>query len=99
MHTTTISTLEHNGWINRETWLGNLWLMNDEGLYDLFLRALKDCNSIAEVAEYLEQELREQLEDEIDVACLWQDLLGTAFDRIDWTEVVTKNSEEFKEEV
>lgn len=32
---------EYNGWVNRETWALNLWLGNDEGLY----------NEVREIAE------------------------------------------------
>jgi len=88
---TTIQTLEYNGWCNRETWLGNLWLTNDEAFYRLFLQAIDDCKSDKEIAEYLEQELRDQLYDEVGSASLWQDLLGTAFDRINWLDIVISN--------
>jgi hypothetical protein len=30
-----MSTDEYNGWTNRETWALNLWLTNDQGLYEL----------------------------------------------------------------
>lgn len=93
MSETTIQTQTYNGWSNRETWLGNLWLQNDERLYDLFCRAIRENNTISETAMYIEEELRYQLQDELDTASLWQDLLGTAFDRIDWEEIVTKNVE------
>lgn len=88
---TTIQTKEYNGWSNRETWLGNLWLTNDEAFYRLFLIAIDDCKTDQELAEYIEQELREQLYDEVGVASLWQDLLGTAFDKIDWMEIISNN--------
>lgn len=97
MSEATIQTQTYNGWSNRETWLGNLWLSNDEGLYELFCRAFRENNTISETAMYIEEELREQLEDEIDTASIWQDLLGTAFDRIQWAEIVAANFEDFKE--
>lgn len=97
MHQTTISTQTYQGWSNRETWLGSLWLGNDEGLYELLCHAVRENNTISETAMYIEEELRQQLEDEIDVACLWQDLLGWAFDQINWIEIVASNFEELKE--
>lgn len=97
MSEATIQTQTYNGWSNRETWLGNLWLSNDEGLYELFCRAVRENNTISETAMYIEEELREQLEEEIGVASIWQDLLGTAFDRIQWEEIVAINFEDFKE--
>lgn len=93
MSEATIQTQTYNGWTNRETWLGNLWLNNDEGFYNLFCRAIRENNTVHETAQYIEEELRYQLQCEIDTASIWQDLLGTAFDRIDWEEIVTKNVE------
>ncbi len=34
---------EYNGWTNRETWAANLWLSNDEGVYNLALERARDA--------------------------------------------------------
>ena len=39
---------KHSGWTNYETWNVNLWLSNDEGLYQALLKAVKDGQSIEE---------------------------------------------------
>jgi len=88
---TQTSTTEYNGWSNRETWLANLWLNNDEYSYDVPMGALKIEGEVFDQADWLERQLRQQLDDEIDTACLWQDLLRCAFDRISWLEVIEKN--------
>lgn len=34
---------EYEGWSNRETWCANLWLANDEGLYNLVNELADQC--------------------------------------------------------
>ena len=82
-----------NGWSNRETWLANLWLNNDEYSYQILMDALSINGDIYAQAEWLENHLHDQLDDEIERPCLWQDLLRTAFGRISWIEVIEKNLE------
>ena len=85
---------KYNGWRNRETWLANLWLNNDEGSYTLLQEALDtDTFQDYEKAEWLEEKLQYQLLYEIEVPCMWQDLLRTAFGRINWQELIEKNIE------
>ena len=77
----------YHGWSNRETWLASLWLNNDEGSYAL-LRETTRSGDVFEQAEFLEELLREQLNDEASEPNMWCDLLNTAFSRINWLEVV-----------
>ena len=84
----------YNGWSNYETWLANLWLTNDASSYALLREATSnDAWRTYDHADWLEMMLRYQLDDEIDVPCLWQDLLRAAFGRIDWSEIIENNFE------
>jgi len=83
----------HKAWSNYETKLGSLWLTNDQANYQVLTEALNIKGEAIDKANWLEQHMRWQLEDEIDEASLWQDLLNCAFDRIDWVEVIEKNLE------
>lgn len=85
----TIST--YNGWSNRETWLAGLWLTSDEHLYRLLKEAVSLNMADFEQADWLEKQLRDQLDDEAGNASLWSDLLSTAFARINWVEVIEHN--------
>lgn len=86
MYETTVAT--NNGWSNRETWLACLWLSNDASGQALLTEARHIGTELYDQADWLEQQLREQLDDEIDEACLWQDLLHTAFERVNWFEII-----------
>ncbi len=84
----TLVNTTYQGWSNRETWLAHLWLTNDEQSYGLLREASRAGGDLFEQAERLEEQLREQLDDEAGQANMWCDLLTTAFDRINWLEVV-----------
>lgn len=83
----------YNGWSNRETWVANLWLTNDQESYYLLLEALKQSDRDFTCAEWLQEQLREQLDEEAGNASMWSDLLSTAFYRVDWVEVIENNRE------
>jgi hypothetical protein len=81
----------HKVWSNYETKLGSLWLTNDQANYPVLTEALKIEGETIDKANWLEQHMRWQLEDELSESSLWQDLLNCAFDRISWVEVIEKN--------
>ena len=76
----------YNGWSNRETWLVNLWLTNDQGTYsqikDLIDQA-KDRYQGAQAIQDFVQEFNPLAED----ATLYCDLLNTALSAVDWFEI------------
>lgn len=76
----------YNGWRNRETWLVNVWLSNDEISYNYFRSILKqgDSRSSAkDISGYFE----ELLEDSS--ISLWSDLLREALSKVDWLEIAS----------
>lgn len=85
--------ITYNGWSNRETWLANLWLTNEEGSYTTLMKAVENFKESWKGAEWLKNRLEDQLDCEIEVPCLWQDLLQDAFSHIDWIEIIENNQE------
>jgi len=95
---------KYNGWTNRETWALNLWLTNDEGLYNEVLKVLKEADKkdkkegtkiiykVDALKEYIE-DLREEAEDNINLREMFKDV-GSLW-RVNWGEIV----EGFEEEI
>lgn len=77
----------YNGWKNRETWLVNLWLTNDQGSAAILDEISRMNADLYERADWLEQSLRDQLPHEVGEANMWSDLLSAALDHVSWYEL------------
>lgn len=44
----------YNGWSNRETWNANLWMTNEEFIYDHIREIATSCYSVSELADNME---------------------------------------------
>ena len=78
----------YNGWTNYETWLACLWLSENEHSYRLLMSVKDIDDDVYGQAEWLGEQMRMQLDQEIAVPCLWSDLLNAAFSQINWREIV-----------
>lgn len=81
----------YNGWSNYPTWCVNLWLANDEGLYnevtDLVTNLIDDEDNADtyEVATELKEFVEGLLPDL--GASFAEDLIGWAVGHVDWSEI------------
>ena len=87
-----MSVTSCNGWSNRETWLANVWLTGDQLSYGFLMEAINLPCPATDKAEWLKSSLELQLDGEIDVPCLWRDLLRHAFSQVEWLEIIKSNS-------
>lgn len=78
----------YNGWSNRATWMANLHLSNERGMYEHCLElARADIDDVRAVASSLEQFCEGVLE-----ACsrrdpMFADFLSVGTENIDWDEI------------
>jgi len=81
-------TQGYNGWSNYPTWAVNLWLANDEGLYnETRYRVGATMNEgRAAVADAIKGYVVDDLAPDLG-ASFAADLLGYALDEIDWNEI------------
>lgn len=77
----------YQGWSNHETQVAYLWLMNDDSSYQLLQEAYNHGDEDYENAEWLESVMNQQLEQEAS-AGMWGDLLRSAFNRVNWIELI-----------
>lgn len=80
----------YNGWSNRETWVVNLWLTNEECYYHELSSIIKNFDTASEQAEELEQYVHWIIDS--DGASMVRDLLSTSLGRVDWYEIIEANS-------
>lgn len=83
----------YNGWVNRETWLMNVWLTNETAHYELLVDAIGLKCPAVDKAEWLKDAIEQELYMTIDSPCVWQDLLVSCMTRVDWCEIIKSNSE------
>jgi hypothetical protein len=92
----------YNGWKNYPTWAVNLWLENDEGLYNATLERAAFASNQADPTNGLASSLRYWVVDELapDLgASFAADLLGYAFGEVDWHEIADAWLENLSEQV
>lgn len=80
------------GWSNYETRAASLWIINDELNYQTLKLAYRQGSEYYDHAAWLEQELRQRLDEERPEG-MFGDLLRIAFDRISWIEIIENNQD------
>ena len=84
---------KYNGWTNYETWLVNLWIDNDQGLYedakDQAREGLRRGNSARKIGEDFGDQLETSLRDsnQWPEAGMIADIIATFWHEIDWEEI------------
>jgi hypothetical protein len=80
----------HNGWRNYPTWVVNLWLSNDEGLYRALEERVEAYVGLGRPTNELAGSIKfwvvEDLVPDLG-ASFAADLLGFALDQVDWLEI------------
>lgn len=80
----------YNGWSNRETWLINLWLVNEEAYYYVMQSILSSYTSLNDQANALCEFMQKEHE-ELEVTGVWSDIIGNTLWRANWLEIVEAN--------
>ena len=83
------AAVEYNGWSNRETWVVNMWLTNDECYYEELCSIIKNFDTVEEQAEEIEQYAHWIID--IDESSMTTDLLSASLGRVDWYEIAECN--------
>lgn len=83
----------YNGWANRETWLVDLWLTNDQKIYDTIHHLVHNAEADYRAADCIKEFIEDH--DPLDgTASVYTDLLNVALSRVDWLEIAQTFLEE-----
>ena len=88
----------YNGWRNYETWAVNLWLTNDPFCYEQLMSIVQNPDTLGEQSTALREWIRHDQGDMADnaepgVAGMYVDLLASAFDMVNWNEIIQNKQE------
>jgi len=91
---------DYQGWPNYETWAVNLWLSNDQGMYN-FIQELTEAavthgEEPYELGDTLQQFIAEDLNPLTDEANLYSQLLANALDSVKWQYLAKNYIDEYK---
>jgi len=92
----TMSEDTYNGFTNYETWCVNLWIMNDEGIYQYWQEETQRAEDTSELADMLNEWLKEN--NPLDTSGLYADLLNSAISSVNCHEISALLWEDFKQE-
>ena len=90
---------QYNGWTNFETFAVNLYLTNDQGLYDAMTEMLfrgdacEDYEQAEVLKEFVEDMVCYDRDGEIVGGYLTQDLLARSLQAVNWFEIVSSIGE------
>jgi hypothetical protein len=75
---------EYSGWTNYETWLANLWITNDEGIYNWARETIEASETpVTDLECFVTDNMLPESE-----ASFAQDLISAAMSEINWAEIV-----------
>jgi hypothetical protein len=82
----------YNGWSNRETWVMNLWIQNDPGLYSIYVDILNRHDNVHELADDLKECFQTWVYDLLNDGNLSEEARGMVLDigsmwRVNWLEI------------
>ena len=77
---------EYNGYTNYQTWNVQMWIDNDQGLYEYSREIAADLEKPSRIADWLKDYI-EDMNPVNDQASMFTDIMGHALASVDWYEI------------
>ena len=91
-------TTGYKGWPNYETWAVNVWLTTEPMCYERLMSIVQNPDTLGEQSTALKEWIRHDQGDMADNAApggagMYVALLASAFDMVDWKEIIQNKQE------